>query len=61
MREKREEDFVSIVPITNAVLFRIDKDRFYEVLSADHDLAKRFITNMSKSIEIPDEFLEITV
>jgi hypothetical protein len=46
VEEKHKEEYLSILPITTAVLFRIEKDRFYDVMSSDHDIAKSVLNNI---------------
>ena len=58
--EKKEEDLISILPVTDAILYRIEKDRYYEVLSSDHELAIEYLHNLFDIIEHEDEMQPIS-
>ncbi|MFC2124282.1 HEAT repeat domain-containing protein [Bacteroidota bacterium] len=49
--EKNKEKYLSILPITTTVLYRIEKDRFYDVMSSDHDMAKSILRNI---LDVPE-------
>jgi len=54
MEEKHTEEFVSILPITSTVLFRMEKDRFYDIISSDHEIAKEILANLTGNLLTED-------
>jgi ATP/ADP translocase/HEAT repeat protein len=54
------ENEITIHPLSNVVLLRIPKEKLYELLSNDHEMALTFLDQISKNIQPEDEHMAKT-